>query len=670
MDNKIEKMQNLIDILNRASEAYYGGKAEILSDDEWNNIFDELTLLENETGIILENSPTQNISHENMTGNKEKHEYPALSLPKSKNPNDLLKYAGNRPIWMSWKLDGLTLVITYDNGKLTKAMTRGDGTIGTNITDIIPAINGIPNEIEEKGHLVVRGEAVISYTNFNEYKLLSGESYANPRNLASGSLNLKDIEEIKKRHIQFIPFTLVHTDANIPKNYEAYMNFLTSLGFQVVEHKLLNENNYNNITELINEFTKKVENKEYDIPVDGLVITYDDIEYARSGVNTGHHSTTGGFAFKWGDKPVEAVLDHIEWSCGVKSITPVAVFNPVEIEGTTVSRASLCNISECQRLGIGGRGSKLNVIKANMIIPKITKVLEKQGKFEIPCNCPICQAPTIIKTSEMLKTNILECSDPNCPAKQLNKRAKFVSKHGLNIKGMSIATLSFITQQGWLNNYADIYNLKQYRDEWANSIGYGSKSVDKLLKAINDSRKVTFSSFLYACCIPGIGIEQSKLIAEYLKNIDDDNNLFRRFVNKIKNFYDFTEINGIGPVINQMLYDSWVAKDIFENNPNSPLYKLVNELEFIDDIKPKEAGENKCQGLTFVITGDVKHYKNRDELKSYIEEQGGKVVGSVSKKTNYLINNDITSNSSKNIKAKELDIPIISEDDFIELMQN
>ena len=380
MEEKLLQMKSLVERLNQASDSYYNVKGELMTDYEWDALFDQLKRLEEETGEILPDSPTNRVSEDSIVGKKEEHEFAALSLAKTKQVSDLVKWAEDRPIWISWKLDGLTLVVTYDGGILTKIVTRGNGHIGTNITHLAPAISGIPATISEKGHLVVRGEAVISYADFEQFIIESEGDYANPRNLASGSLALKDIEEVKQRHIQWIPFTLVYTERELT-SWGERMQMLKDLGMNPVERERIDHPTTENIQLEIDKFTEKVTSKKNPFPVDGLVICYDDTAYAATGSVTGHHATRAGFAFKWQDEHADTILDHIEWSCAASTITPVAVFKPVELEGTTVQRASLCNVSECERLGIGDKGTRLQVIKANKIIPKVINITEVMGKL-------------------------------------------------------------------------------------------------------------------------------------------------------------------------------------------------------------------------------------------------------------------------------------------------
>ena len=663
MQEKVQRMQLLIEELNQASDAYYNGKAELMSDHEWDARFDELKRLEEETGEILPDSPTQKVSEDHVEGQKEEHEFPALSLAKTKQVTDLEKWAEGRPIWISWKLDGLTLVVTYDNGQLTKVVTRGNGHIGTNITHLSKVISGIPQRISEKGHVVIRGEAVISYEDFNNFLIESGEDYANPRNLASGSLTLKDIEEVRRRHIQWIPFTLVHTDRDLV-SWGERMSFLEKNGFSTVEHESVDNPTTANIQALVDRFTAIVtgdttlsspnrKGQGASFPVDGLVVCFDDTDYAQTGSVTGHHATRSGMAFKWQDEAAETELDHIEWSCAASTISPVAVFRPVELEGTTVKRASLCNISECERLNIGSKGTRISVIKANKIIPKVIHVIEKAGQLEIPAQCPVCHHETKIVESES-GTRKLQCTNPTCPAKQLKKFARFVSKEGMNIDGISEQTLSRFVNLGWIQEYADIFRLRDHIREIAHLDGFGERSASNIMRSIDKARHVEAQRFLYALSIPMVGIDVCKrLLSTYP---------LEELVMKAREATEtefFSHIPGIGPE-KSSTFISW-----FKNDDNFQIVSRLLEFVKVSHTQPQRAGQ-KCEGMTFVITGDVHHFKNRNELKAYIESQGGKVAGSVSGSTSFLINNDVTSTSGKNKKAQELNIPILSEDDFME----
>lgn len=650
MEAKKQRIEQLVEQLNKASAAYYNGQDEIMSNYEWDAMFDELVTLEKETGYIMAESPTQNAGfEEDGSGEKEAHEYPALSLAKTKQISELQDWAGERPIWLSWKLDGLTLVLTYDGGKLTKILTRGNGTIGTNITFLKGAISGFPQKIKYKGHLVVRGEAAISYTDFaliNDMIEDDDEKYANPRNLASGTLNLDDPEEVKNRHVKFHAFTLVHLDDEI-LSWGERMQFLEDLGFNVVDREATDAGM---LPEAIERWTKKVENGQMDVPVDGLVICYDDTDYAASGSVTGHHATRAGFAFKWQDESVETKLDYIEWSCAVSTISPVAVFEPVQIEGTTVSRASLCNLSEIERLGIG-KECTLEVIKANKIIPKCIAVKDAVGEVEIPTECPVCHAPTEIRISKNSGTKTLHCTNPDCTAKNVKKFTRFVSKWGMDIDGLSIQTMLKFINEGYIHEFADIYHLKDHFDVISQMEGFGEKSVKNMEKSIEKSRNVHPVNFIFALCIPLIGTDAGKKIVGSIG--------FDAFLKRMEDQEGFEDIDGIGAERSNSIL-AWYAK---ESNRMS-LVHLLEELS-IEHVEPKDTSEGTCVGMTFVITGDVHHYKNRDEFKAYVESQGGKVAGSVSGKTSYLVNNDVESNSSKNRKAKDLGIPIISEDEFV-----
>ena len=655
MEEKLLQMKSLVERLNQASDSYYNGKGELMTDYEWDALFDQLKRLEEETGEILPDSPTNRVSEDSIVGKKEEHEFAALSLAKTKQVSDLVKWAEDRPIWISWKLDGLTLVVTYDGGKLTKIVTRGNGHIGTNITHLAPAISGISATISEKGHLVVRGEAVISYSDFEQFIIESEGDYANPRNLASGSLTLKDIDEVKQRHIQWIPFTLVYTERELT-SWGERMQMLKDLGMNPVERERIDHPTKENIQQEIDKFTEKVTSKKNPFPVDGLVICYDDTAYAATGSVTGHHATRAGFAFKWQDEHADTVLDHIEWSCAASTITPVAVFKPVELEGTTVQRASLCNVSECERLGIGDKGTRLQVIKANKIIPKVINITEVVGSFVIPAECPVCHATAVVRESES-GTKTLHCTNAACPAKQLKKFARFVSKEGINIDGISEQTVWKFINHGFIREYADFYKLKNYAFEISCFEGFGKKSVSNLLESVEKSRHTDGRHLLYALNIPLCGGDVAKkLLSRYkVKELIE--------TARLSMFDDeFASIDGIGPE-KSAKFIAWFKDDVHFQH----VQHLMSEL-IIEEQEPVETG-NKCQGLTFVVTGDVHHYKNRNELKAYIESQGGKVTGSVSKSTNYLINNDAASQSSKNKKAHELNIPIITEDEFIEKFQ-
>ena len=648
---KEQRIKYLIEQLNLASQAYYNGQNEIMTNFEWDAMFDELTLLEQETGIILEDSPTQRTGMEVEAGEREEHEFPALSLAKTKQVEELQAWAGDRDIWLSWKLDGLTLVLTYDGGVLTKILTRGNGTAGNNITFLKQAIGGIPLTIAYKGHMVVRGEAVISYSDFDQINDMiedDDEKYANPRNLASGTLNLDDLEEVKKRHVNFHAFTLVYLDDPI-LSWGERMKYLEDMNFIVVEHE---KTTASGLSDVIERWTEKVERGEMDLPVDGLVICYDDTEYAASGSVTGHHATRAGYAFKWADEAVDTRLRYIEWSCAVSTISPVAVFEPVQIEGTTVSRASLCNISEIERLGLGAECT-LSVIKANKIIPKCIAVKDAKGEVVIPETCPVCGASTKIHISPKSGTKTLHCTNPDCTAKNVKKFTRFVSKQAMDIDGLSVQTMLKFINQGYIREFADLYHLSEHFDEISQMDGFGEKSCTNMNLAIEKSRNVHPVNLIYALCIPMIGIDAGKKIVAEVG--------FEGFLKRMEEQDDFEDIDGIGlEKSNSILL--WYQKK--ENR--MMLEHLLQEIQ-VEKVEVKDTSAGSCVGQTFVITGDVHQFKNRNEFKAYVEAQGGKVTGSVSKKTTYLVNNDLESASSKNKKAKELGIPIISEDTFVEM---
>lgn len=650
MEEQKRKCEELVKKLNEASKAYYGGQEEIMSNYEWDAMFDELAALEAQTGYVLPDSPTHNTGIDENNGDREPHEFPALSLAKTKQVSDLQKWAEDKAIWLSWKLDGLTLVITYDNGRLTKIVTRGNGSVGTNITYLKSAIAGFPLKIKYKGHMVVRGEATISYTDFeliNDMIEDDDEKYANPRNLASGTLSLDDPEKVKERHVHFNAFTLVYLDDPL-ESWGDRMDMLQKEGFTVVDRERLTADM---LPAAVERWTERVETGKMDIPVDGLVICFDDTEYAATGSVTGHHATKAGYAFKWQDVSAKSRLTYIEWSCAASTISPVAVFEPVQLEGTTVSRASLCNISEMERLGIG-KTCTLEVIKANKIIPKCIAVTEAEGAFEVPEACPVCGFATEIRISEKSRTKTLHCTNPDCTAKHVKKFTRFVSKSGMDIDGLSVQTMLKFMNEGFISEFADIFHLSEHIEVIKQLEGFGEKSCDNMLRAIEKSRQVHPVNFIYALCIPMFGIDAGKKIVGSMG--------FDGFIERLKEGTGFEDIEGIGPE------KSGSVVEWYQNPKNqASLEALLKEVEIEKaELKPQAGG--KCEGLTFVITGDVHHYKNRDEFKAYVESAGGKVTGSVTSKTNYLVNNDINSTSSKNRKAKELNVPIISEDEFVE----
>lgn len=656
MDKNI-RIDEIVTRLNAASDAYYGGQEEQMTNYEWDALFDELTALEKETGYVRPDSPTQVTSHSGNEmdgeGEKEAHEYPALSLAKTKKVEELQDWAGERDIWLSWKLDGSTLVATYDGGALTRVLTRGNGTVGTNITYMASAIRGIPAKISDKGHLVVRGEATISYADFeaiNDTLEDADDRYANPRNLAAGTLALDktNLDKVKERNVTFTPFTLVHTDEVI-RSWGARMDYLDQMGFTTVERE---RTSAKDLPDAIARWTKKVDSGEMGIPVDGLVITYDDTDYAATGSVTGHHATRAGLAYKWADVSADTVLDHIEWSCAASTITPVAVFDPVQLEGTTVTRASLCNVSELERLGIGkDRKTELRIIKANKIIPKCIAVVRAEGSYEVPSACPVCGAATEVRISPVSGVKTLRCTDPNCPAKHLKRFVRFASKGGLDIDGLSVQTLHEFVNRGYLRDFGDLYHLDAHADEIVKLEGFGEKSCANLMAAIEKSRKVDPIHLIFALCIPNIGADAGKKLIAALGT--------KGFLSRIESGEGFEDVDGIGVERSNALLN-WFADD-----ENKNLFdRLMAELT-LEDVAPKQEADGTCKGLSFVITGDVHLFKNRSAFKAYVEQQGGAVTGSVSGKTTYLVSNDGESNSSKTKKAKELGVPILSEEEFV-----
>ena len=656
-EEKRRRMRELVDTLNAASEAYYGPGDEIMSNFEWDAMFDELSRLEAETGEFLPDSPTRRVGssgEENIAGAKEAHEYPALSLAKTKQITELQEWAGARDVWVSWKLDGLTLVLTYDGGKLSRILTRGNGSIGTNITFMKDALSGFPLTVSYPGHLVVRGEAVISYADFDRINAeMAGdeEKYANPRNLAAGTLGLdeKRLADVRSRHVVFHAFTLVHLDGEMP-SWGERMDFLDAQGFTTVQRE---KTDARGLPETVEKWTRAVEEGTVGLPVDGLVICYEDTEYAAGGSVTGHHATRAGIAFKWQDETADTVLRQIEWSCGATTITPVAIFDPVQLEGTTVSRASLVNLSEMERLGIGAeQETEITVIKANKIIPKVVGVRRAAGRFEIPSRCPACGAETAVAVGQS-GARTLKCDNPRCPAKNLKKFERFVSKIGTDIDGLSIETLRDFVGAGFVRTFPDIFRLEQHGEAIEAMEGFGRKSRENLMAAIEKSRTHTDAvHFLTALCIPQIGLDAAKrLIGAYG---------WPGFARAVADGVSFAEVDGIGPERSGAIY-AWMAEP-----ENRRAFDELQTIMAIPPAAPAEKSGGTCQGLTFVITGEVQRFANRDAFKAYVEAQGGKVAGSVSKKTAYLVTNDPESGSSKNRKAAELGIPILTEDAFID----
>ncbi len=647
--DKIERIKELVKVLNEASKAYYMDDVEIMSNLEYDALYDELCKLEAETGMVLANSPTQKVGYEVVSSlPKEAHPQPMLSLDKTKDPEALRDWLNGKEGVLSWKMDGLTVVLTYENGELVKAVTRGNGEIGEVITANAKTFVNIPTKISYKGKLSLRGEAIITYSDFE--KINAGiadidSKYKNPRNLCSGSVRQLSSKITAERNVRFYAFSLVEPDdeelvKSFDNSFIKRFEFLSSLGFEVVEYKKVTPDT---IIDMIKWFSEKI--VENDFPSDGLVLSFEDVEYGRSLGRTAKFPRNA-IAFKWKDEQAETTLQMIEWSPSRTGlINPVAVFEPVELEGTTVSRASVHNISIMKELALGV-GDKITVYKANMIIPQIAENMTRSGKLDIPDNCPSCGGKTTIKNDNGTET--LVCENPDCPAKNIKSFSLFVSRNAMNIDGMSEATIEKFVDRGFIRNYTDFYKLSRFRNEIVTMEGFGERSYNNIMDAIEASKKVTVAAFIYALGIPGVGVQNAKLIA---KHFDEEPERI-----KTAGVEELSEVEGIGEVI---------AGDFaayFANPKNVELYdELVSVLSFE---KSAVSEEQDLAGKTFVITGSLNTYANRDELKAEIESRGGKVAGSVSKNTSYLINNDITSNSGKNKKAKELGVPIISEEEY------
>ena len=650
MEQKKQRMQELVELLNRASKAYYQDATEIMSNFEYDKLYDELIALEQELGIVMSNSPTVNVGYEVLSElPKERHEKPMLSLDKTKEVSRLKEFLGEQKAFLSWKLDGLTIVLTYRNGELKKAVTRGNGEVGEVITNNAKTFKNLPLRIAYQGELILRGEAVIGYQDFeniNEEIVDVDAKYKNPRNLCSGSVRQLNNEITAKRNVQFFAFSLVKAEDVDFKNSRIYqMSWLKEQGFEVVEGY---EVTADTIEEKVQYFAKQIEHNDF--PSDGLVLVYDDIAYGQSLGRTSKFPRDS-FAFKWADEIRETTLLEIEWSPSRTGlINPVAIFEPVELEGTTVSRASVHNISIMEELELG-IGDKIEVYKANMIIPQIASNLTRSGVKDIPTECPVCHGKTEIR--QVSDAKALYCTNEACGAKHLKSFALFVSRDALNIDGLSEATLEKFIAKGFINVYSDIFHLDRYEEEIKTMDGFGEKSCTNMNLAIEKSRNVHPVNLIYALCIPMIGIDAGKKIVAEVG--------FGGFLKRMEAQDDFEDIDGIGlEKSNSILL--WYQKK--ENR--MMLEHLLQEIQ-VEKVEVKDTSAGSCVGQTFVITGDVHQFKNRNEFKAYVEAQGGKVTGSVSKKTTYLVNNDLESASSKNKKAKELGIPIISEDTFVEM---
>lgn len=648
---KMKRIKYLVDTLNLASRAYYAEDREIMSNLEYDALYDELQRLENETGVILTNSPTVSVGFEAVDElPKERHEAPMLSLGKTKSREELREWLQGNPALLSWKLDGLTVVLTYSDRKLAKAVTRGNGEIGEVITNNARTFRNIPLSIPFDGELVLRGEAVITYSDFERMnaEIEDAQSrYKNPRNLCSGSVRQLNNEITAKRNVRFYAFSLVSAvsaDAapDFHNSREAEFAFLQEQGFEVVEHYRVTEEN---ILDTISLFEEKV--KTYDIPSDGLVLTYDDIAYGQSLGRTAkfpRHS----IAFKWADELQETTLKEIEWSASRTGlINPVAIFEPVELEGTTVSRASVHNISILRGLKLG-IGDRIMVYKANMIIPQIAENLTGSDNLEIPRVCPVCGGPTEIR--QVNEVQSLYCTNEKCAAKRIKAFTLFVSRDAMNIDGLSEATLEKFVDMGFIQEYADLYHLDRYRDAIVGMEGFGEKSYAKLTESINASRNTTLPRVIYALGIANIGVANAKMLCRFFEY--DMERMQKTDVETL------SAIEGVGEVIATAFVEYMRDEDNLQK-----IDRLMAELQV--EVPVVEEGSQTMAGLSFVITGSLNSFANRNDLKDLIEGKGGKVTGSVTSKTTALINNDVTSSSSKNKKAKELGVPVISEEEFL-----
>ena len=642
---KIEQMQNLIVLLNQASRAYYQESREIMSNFEYDCLYDQLVELEKETGVTLSKSPTMEVGYEVLSDlPKEAHPSRMLSLDKTKDRDQLVSWLGSQQGVLSWKLDGLTIVLTYEDGKLVKAVTRGNGEIGEVVTSNARMFTNLPVAIDFKGRLVLRGEAVISYPDFekiNESIVDDGAKYKNPRNLCSGSVRQLSNKVTAERHVRFYGFSLVSAegdDAPVFRLRSEQMTWLASQGFNVVQHKIVDAGS---LKDAIEWFAEEVE--DFIIPSDGLVLLLDDIAYGQSLGQTAKFPRDA-IAFKWQDEVKETTLQEIEWSASRTGlINPVAIFEPVELEGTTVSRASVHNLSVMKELGLG-IGDRIMVYKANMIIPQISENLTRSGKIDIPCSCPVCGGGTEIHNENGVET--LFCPNPDCLAKQIKRLTLFVSRDAMDIDGLSEMTLEKLVAEGMVHELADLYHLERYKEEIVAMEGFGEKSFTNLTKAVEKSRNASVNKFLYSLGIPNIGTANAKIIAAHCKN------QWSAIESLTKE--ELLTIDGIGEIMADA-YVSW-----FNDAKNKQTVEaLLAEVKLDESFE--EAG-TAFEGLTFVITGSLNHYANRDALKAAIEAAGGKVAGSVSAKTSYLINNDVASTSGKNKKAKELGIPVIDEE--------
>lgn len=648
MEKKMQQMKELVELLNRAGKAYYQEDREIMSNLEYDRLYDQLENLEKETGTVLANSPTVNVGYEVLEQlPKEEHESPMLSLDKTKDREVLREFIGEHKTLLSWKLDGLTIVLTYEEGELVKAVTRGNGVVGEVITNNARVFQNIPLKISYKGRLVLRGEAIITYSDFEKINAAIKEAeakYKNPRNLCSGSVRQLNSEITAGRHVKFFAFSLVSAQGvDFHNSREEQFLWLRSQGFDTVEYRAVTGKNLDGAMEY---FEKAVETNDF--PSDGLVALYDDIAYGESLGRTAKFPRNA-FAFKWADEIKETKLVEMEWSPSRTGlINPVAIFEPVELEGTTVSRASVHNVSIVKELALG-IGDTICVYKANMIIPQIAENLTKSASLEIPKFCPACGEKAEIHCENEVEA--LYCTNPECPAKKIKAFTLFASRDAMNIDGLSEATLEKFIARGFIHEFADIFEIEKHRDEIVTMEGFGEKSFQNLLESIEKAKDTTLPKVIYSLGIANIGLANAKVIC---RHFDND-------IEKIRcaDAEEISAIDSIGPVIAGNLSAYFKSE---ENNR-----KLSRLLSCLRIRREETEGEQVLAGLNFVITGSVEHFANRGEIKELIESLGGKVTGSVTGKTNYLINNDKASNSSKNKKAKELGIPILSEEDFLKL---
>ncbi|WP_077609573.1 NAD-dependent DNA ligase LigA [Clostridium sp. Marseille-P2415] len=651
MDAKINRMKELIAVLTAAGKAYYQESREIMSNYEYDKLYDELQDLENETGVILSKSPTQNVGYQVLSElPKEAHERPMLSLDKTKSAESLQEWLGGQTGILSWKLDGLTVVLIYNHGTLQKAVTRGNGEIGEVITNNAKVFSNIPLNISHQGELVLRGEAVIKYSDFfriNEEIGDAAAKYKNPRNLCSGSVRQLNNQITAGRNVNFKAFTLVTAEGVDFKNSrKEQFEWLKRQGFDVVDYKMVTRDT---LPEAVEEFAEAIQ--DYDIPSDGLVLLFDDIAYGESLGRTAKFPRNA-IAFKWADEIRETKLNYIEWSPSRTGlINPVAIFDPVELEGTTVSRASVHNLSIMEALELG-EGDQITVYKANMIIPQIADNLTRSGKIRIPDQCPVCDGKTEIRKINDVKS--LYCTNPDCQAKRIKSFSLFVSRDALNIDGLSEATLEKFIGAGFIREFADIFHLEEHEEAITQMEGFGKKSYDNLIQAIKNASHTTLPRLVYGLGVAGIGLANAKMLCrEFKYNFEK----MRRADEE-----ELIAVSGIGKV----LADAWITYFKQEKN-NEMVDRLLSEVTVMQEAETE--GNGIFDGMVFVITGSVNHYSNRKELQEVIEAHGGKATGSVTSRTTYLINNDTTSNSSKNKKAKELGVPIISEEDFIKMLE-